>query len=327
MLRFLDRFYRDRRLLLAMPVIALLISIGFVMRQPRAYEATARVWVDASIQGDHPNPYITPADGGNLMLGETLRTRAFCAGVGSRSHLIPGPRPTHGPGAQAYEDLAYQALSTRVVLGTAGPNVITVTFRHENPTLAASTTQAVVDRFREEAVSRQAGHARETLNFYQKQVKTAQQELSSADARISDYLGTDLDQSLLNSYVGAGPPAAQPVSSTDVTLTALQRDDETLRKRTDELTQKLNQAQLDLTVAQQSTPNSLRLIDAPLAPQRPVSRTLPLLAAGLGGLAAGGLLSLLVLTALTAADSSLRYAAEVEPALGLRLVGTVPRVS
>jgi uncharacterized protein involved in exopolysaccharide biosynthesis len=131
----------------------------------------------------------------------------------------------------------------------------------------------------------------------------------------------------VNSYVGAGPPAAQPVSSTDVTLTALQRDDETLRKRTDELTQKLNQAQLDLTVAQQSTPNSLRLIDAPLAPQRPVSRTLPLLAAGLGGLAAGGLLSLLVLTALTAADSSLRYAAEVEPALGLRLVGTVPRVS
>jgi len=322
MLRYLDGFYRYRWRLLLITAVAFLISVGFVARQPRAYEATARVWVDAAIQGDHPNPYITPADGANLVLGELLRTSDFCAKVARKSRLVPGSVTGHSGGTQAYDELAFPAVGPRVVLGAAGPNVITVTFRHADPRLAAATTQAVVDVFKQEAVGRQAGQAKATVAFYQQQVKSAQAELASADSKLSDYLGTSFDLS----PAAAVPAAPDALGSSDVTLTALQRDDEALRKRSDDLTQKLNQAQLDLSIAQQATPASLRVIDRPVAPRGPVSRTLPLLAAGVGGLAAGGLLSLLVLTALTAADGSLRYAGEVEPALGLRLAGTVPAV-
>jgi hypothetical protein len=153
-------------------------------------------------------------------------------------------------------------------------------------------------------------------------VKSARDELARADGRIADYLGTSGDGSAASA--ATDPAGGSSVPATDVTLMGLQRDDDALRKRSDDLTQKLNQAQLDLTVAQQSAPNGYRVVDQPLVPSKAISRAKPLLIAGVGGLAAGALLSLLVLVALTAADSSLRYPGEVEAALGLRLVGTIP---
>jgi uncharacterized protein involved in exopolysaccharide biosynthesis len=327
MLRFLDCFYRDRRLLLAMIAIAVVLSVGVVVIQPRVYEATARAWVDASIQGDHPNPYITPADAGNQILGELLRTRAFCVKVGQRSTLLPPNPAGHRSTDRGAEDAVYQTLNAQTVLGTAGPNVVTVSFRNRDASLTASTTQAIIDVFKQEVLGGQAQRARATVGFYEQQVKTARDELSRADGRISDYLGTSLDSSGgLTASVTPDLSASALGSTTDVALMALQRDDDAARKRTDDLTLKLNQARLDLTMAQQSTPNGFRVIDAPMTPQRPVSRTKPLLAAGAGGLLAGVLISLLALTALTAVDRSLRYPSEVEPALGLQLVGAVPHV-
>jgi uncharacterized protein involved in exopolysaccharide biosynthesis len=327
MLRFLDCFYRDRVLLLAMTAVALILSIGVVAVQPRTYEATARVWVDQSIQGDHPNAYITPADAGNLILGEMLRTRDFCTKVGRRSHLLP-PAPGHRSPDRAAEDAVYATLTTAAVLGTAGPNIVTVTFRNRDASLTATTTQAIIDVFKQEILGGQAQRARATVAFYEQQVKSARGELSRADTRITDYVGASLDaaQGALGGSVTPDLSATTVGTTTDVTLMALQRDDDALRRRTDDLTQKLNQARLDLTMAQQSTPNGLRVIDSPITPQRPVSRTASLLAAGAGGLLAGVLLSLLALTALTAADRSLRYPGEVEAALGLQLVGAVPHV-
>jgi uncharacterized protein involved in exopolysaccharide biosynthesis len=322
MLRFLDCFYRHRRLLLAILVIPLVLSIGFVTTRHRAYEAVARVWVDASIQGSQPNPFITAADAGDKILGELLQTRAFCARVAARSGLVPGPTGGSGAADQTRGNLAYQALSTHVLLSAAGPNVIAVSFQHGDPRMAARTAQAVVDLFEEEVLSEQANSAQATVSFYQKQVSSARNDLARADTALSDYLSNNPDAAAAPSS-GA---SAQPGSAPDVTLMALQRDDDALRKQADDLTQKLNDAQLALTVVQQSTPNGFRLIDPPQVPQTPVSRSKPLIAAGVGGLVAGVLLSLGVLIALTAADTSLRYASEVEPALGLRLVGTIPEV-
>jgi uncharacterized protein involved in exopolysaccharide biosynthesis len=326
MVRFLDRFYRDRLLLLAMIALALVLSLGLAVAQPRAYESTARVWVDTSIQGDHPDAYITAADAGGRILGELLKTRDFCGKVLSRSRFVTTPgRPS---GAAACDDIAYLALSTGVVIGAAGPNVVTVSFRHRSPRMAASTTQAVIDLFKQEVLTGQAQRAQATVGFYEKQVSTARAALSRADARISDYLGTSADPTAGSLGAAAPDPgAAQGATPPDVGLLALQRDDDTLRKQTDDLSQKLNQARLDLTVIQQSTPYGFRVVDPPLAADRPVSRTKPLLMAGVGGLFAGLLLSALILTILTAADTSLRYPNEVEPVLGLRLAGTVPHIA
>jgi uncharacterized protein involved in exopolysaccharide biosynthesis len=322
MLRLLDRFYRDRLLLVAIVAIVLTLSIGVAASRPRSYEAVARVWVDTSIQGDHPTSYVTASEAGDLMLGELLRTRAFCLKVARRTQQTSGVAAAGQPD----EDQVYQTLSTQFLLSTAGPNVITVSFQDSDPRRAAGTTQAVVDLFKEQVVSGHADGARATVTFYQQQVKSARDELARADGRIADYLGTGSGDIAAPS-AATDPAGGSSGLATDVTLMGLQRDDDALRKRSDDLTQKLNQAQLDLNVAQQSAPNGYRVVDQPLVPRKAVSRSKPLLVAGVGGLAAGVMLSLLVLIALTAADSSLRYPGEVEAALGLRLVGTIPRLA
>jgi uncharacterized protein involved in exopolysaccharide biosynthesis len=328
MLRFLDSFYRARRRLLAMAAVTAILSIGFAVMQHRTYEVTARVWVDVSIQGDHPNPYITAADAGTQMLNELLRTRAFCTTVGRRSRLVTASGPGRAANDQTAGDVAYATLSS-ILLGTAGPNILTVTFRHNDPTMAAGVTKAVIDVFKEQVLSAQADRASASVAFYRQQVQGALDDLSRADGRISDYLGSSSDSSTapLGSAAAADPNAAQPGVTTDSTLLALQRDEASMRKRADDLTQRLSQAQLSLTVVQQSNPYGFRVVDPPLAPAKPLSRTRTLIAAAVGGVGAGALLSLLVLMALTAADSSLRYPAEVEPALNLRLVGTLPEMA
>jgi uncharacterized protein involved in exopolysaccharide biosynthesis len=321
MLRFLDRFYRVRLLLAAIGAIVLTLSIGFAVSRPRSYEAIARVWVDTSIQGDHATTYVTASEVGDLMLGELLQTRAFCLKVARRSQQASGVTAAGQPD----DDQVYQTLSTHFLLSTAGPNVITVSFADGDPRRAAATTQAVVDLFKEQVLGNQADGARATVTFYQQQVKSARDDLARADGRIADYLGGSGDVSAASGYAATNTTGGSSGATTDVTLMGLQRDDDALRKQTDDLVQKLNQAQLDLNVAQQSAPNGYRVVDQPIVPRKAVSRTKPLLIAGVGGLGAGALLSLLVLIALTGSDSSLRYSGEVEAALGLRLVGTIPR--
>jgi uncharacterized protein involved in exopolysaccharide biosynthesis len=329
MLRFVDRFYRDRALLLAIAGLALVVSLGVVLAQPRLYESTARVWVDATIEGDHPNSYVSPSDVGTQILGELLKTRSFALRVGDRSRLSRDVSLPGGTG-QDRGDAVLQLLTRSVVVTAPGPNVIGVAVRHRDRDLAAGTAQAIVDLFREQVLGSQVERATATVAFYQRQVAAAQADLAAADSRINDYVAS--------SPLPAAPlpaPAipvvdastSQPAVPQDVTLMALQRQDDAARKRSDDLAAKLDQARLDLTVLQQSSPTGLRLVDRPIPPRTPVSRMKPLVVAGAGGLAAGVLLSFLALTALTAADTSLRFAGEVEPALGLRLAGTVPHIA
>jgi uncharacterized protein involved in exopolysaccharide biosynthesis len=330
MLRYLDRFYRDRVLLLAIAALALVMSVGVVLAQPRVYESTARVWVDTTIEGDHPNSYVSPSDVGSQILGELLKTRSFAMRVGDRSGLGHEVTVPHGTG-QDRGDAELQVLTRSVVVTAAGPNVIGVAVRDRDRGVAAATAQAIVELFRDEVLGSQVRSATATVTFYERQVTSAQADLAAADARINDYVASSPLPAASLPAPAAAPvddsTSSQPEIPQDVTLMALQRQDDAARKRSDDLAAKLDQARLDLTVLQQSSPTGFQLVDRPIPPRTPVSRMKPLLVAGGGGLAAGVLLSFLALTALTAADTSLRFAAEVEPALGLRLAGTVPQIA
>ncbi len=314
MLRFLERFYRDRLLLVALSAIVLTLSLGFFASRPRMYESTGRVWVDAASQGDHQNSHLTPAETAGQTLTEFLHTRAFCLKVAQRR---AGSRAGATP---IDEDRAFETLGAGTVIGAAGTNVVTIAYRDESPQTAGATARGLIDVYREEVLNEQTQRARTSVTFYEELVRSARADLARADGRISDYLG-------VSQVLGA--PATTPGSdpgAPDVNLMVLQRDDDALHKRMDDLTQKLNTARLDLTVAQQASPQGLRVVDAPPVPRKALSRTKPLLMAGAGGVAAGGAISLMVLVLLVAVDGSLLHADEVEGALGLRLVGVVPHI-
>jgi uncharacterized protein involved in exopolysaccharide biosynthesis len=329
MLRYLDCLYRHRWLLLLMLALPFVLSLGVVARQARTYEATARLWVDASIEGDQVNYYLTPADVGSQTLNELLRTRAFCARVGRGSGLSTDLAAGHSLSDRTLDDLLFQTLSLQAGASVGGPNVVVVSFGYGKPEVAASTAQALVDAFKQEVLGGHVERVKSSVAFYQDQARKAQAELVDADRKLSDYLLGSAD----NALAAPGPlTAAPPREATagdppDPALAVLRREDDAARAHSDDLTKKFDQARLDLTMAQQSEPSGAKLIDRPLTPRDAVSKRKSLLAAALGGVVAGLLLTLLTLTVLTATDSSLRYAHEVEPAVGLRLVGSVPRIS
>ena len=70
--------------------------------------------------------------------------------------------------------------------------------------------------------------------------------------------------------------------------------------------------------------SGFRILDPPTTPAQPLSRLPDLLRAVVGGGLVGLLVAACGLVALTAADSSVRRAAEIRQALGLRVVGEIP---
>jgi uncharacterized protein involved in exopolysaccharide biosynthesis len=220
----------------------------------------------------------------------------------------------------------------------AGPNVVAVAFRYPDPKLAAAVTTAIVDEFKQEVLGGQVEHAKAAASFYRSQVDGVQKELSSADAKVADYLavhpddipppvtGSDTSPLALDPLAPSTGSNMSSSAPTDVDLLQLRREAGEVRKRHDALVEKMDKAQLDVAVAQQSTPNGVRSLDKPLIPNHPVPRLNQLIAATIGGLVAGMLLSLLALLALTSLDTSLRYAREVEALVGLRLAGSVPYI-
>jgi uncharacterized protein involved in exopolysaccharide biosynthesis len=333
MLRFLDCFYRHRRLMLAILAIPFVLGVGFILTHPRDYEATARVWVDESIENGRIQQYVTPAQVGTELTLELVRTRAFCLKTAARSRLGDDlvMRNGHSLTPQARDDLIYKTIGSQLTVIAGGPNVVDISFQYLNPQVAAGTAQAIVDLFREDVLGRQVEQARATVRFYQDQVQTARKDLSVQDARVADYQASHPDAASTGSP--ADPTSTDPVAAAlpgstsppaDVALVQLQHDDTAAQRRVDDLVTKQDKSQLDLAMAQQATPYGVRAIDRPLVPNVPVPRLKLLLTAGLGALAAGPLLCLLSLIALTAADSSVRYGSEVEPALSLRLAGAVP---
>jgi uncharacterized protein involved in exopolysaccharide biosynthesis len=196
----------------------------------------------------------------------------------------------------------------------SGPNIVTVTVQYADPAVAAATAQGIIDQYVDEVLGGQRSEAKAAVDFYSGQVAGARTELSAADTKVLNYLD-------------AHPEQRAPTAIPDVSLTQLKLDDDQARQRYQSLQTKLDDAELQSAIADQSTPNGFRLIDPPLIPQQPVSRLKLLLEGGGVGLLAGLMLSIVGLVGLTLADTSIRNAEDVELRTGLRLAGVVPRVA
>ena len=340
MLRYLEAFYRYRLLIAAPLVIALMAGAGIVMIQPRTYEASTKIWVDATFLGQRTtdNAYITPAEAQSAVLLELLKTRSFAIKAGARfdlagelidedihaapdlraraAALLKGhlqPPPPSEPTQRLLDDQSYTLISQHTKVVVSGPNVITVSFDHHDRGLAARAAQAITDQFLIEVLSGQQAQAKAATTFYGGQLKGAQATLAATDGKIYDYLSSHADQRA---------PNAVP----DVALTALRRDDDDARQRYYALLTKMDDAQLQAAIAAQATPNGYRIIDNAQVPSSPLSAVKIYLASVGATLVAGLLLSLLALLALAAGDTSLRRPEEVEKWLGLQLAGVVPEL-
>jgi uncharacterized protein involved in exopolysaccharide biosynthesis len=306
MVRYLEAFYRHRILLLAPIVLAVAASLGWTVAQPRLYEATARIWVDASStptgQSASWNQYTAPSDAQAAVIKELLQTTSFSAKVGRRGPLaqylenspnayngtlstITGPLyslgSTPGPASTDQMDgMLASTLSNRANVIPVGPQVLSITFDAPNPVVAAGTARAIVDEFFDEMRALRNAAAQSTVDFYAAQVK------NEPKPSPNDALG---------------------------------------QQRYASLQDKLDAARLDLAAQTQPGAGGFRLIDAPAVPSQAKGLRKALLFAGIAGLVIGVSLALLALMLLTWSDTSLQMPEEVEKSLGRRVIGVVPR--
>jgi uncharacterized protein involved in exopolysaccharide biosynthesis len=339
MIRYLETFYRHRLILVAPVALVLLISVSVVYFQPRAYDATAKLWVDKDLLGTTAvdTSFTAPADTQVAVLQELLKTRSFAVKVAAKgplvatllsrraaaandpvsqlSNAVQGRSTSNGPlTPEQQDDLVFSTISVAATAVSSGPNIITVTFRDADPDVAAAVAQGIVDQFIVELLSDQRAQATTAADFYTGQVKTAAVDLSAKDAAVYNYLSAHPEQQLATAIP-------------DLTVSQLRRDDDLARTRYESMLAKLDSANLQAQLANDPTPSGLRVIDPALSPRKPVSRTTQLIEAGGAGLISGLGLMLLCLVVLTLADTSLRHSAEVETMTGLTVAGDIPQAA
>jgi uncharacterized protein involved in exopolysaccharide biosynthesis len=294
-------FLRHRRLLLAPIVITVFLALWTAAGSPKAYESAASLWIDnpAPLPSSltETNPTIRPpAEQQQLLLDELLKTRDFKLTVGHTAplarHLAENPSAGWGPmallsrlrGGPPLDARVLAALSPKRFTSTvAGPQVLQLSYRGPTPTVAAETLKALIGEFDRRRARLGVQRGESTLAYYKAQAAAASKAVVDARAGVDDYL---------RSHPG--------VSASDPHLGANRRAEQAAGRELAQATAKLNQVSSDLRELSTSEAG-VRVIDAPRVPDGPMSGKKLLLLAAVGGLFAGGLISLLGLIALTPA--------------------------
>jgi uncharacterized protein involved in exopolysaccharide biosynthesis len=289
---------------------------------------------DQSVDNTAPSGvYIPPADQGSEKLKELLKTRAFSARVGRlgplAADLIAGSTtsgdllskilktvrgtPDAAGNPAVLDDVMLDTLNRKTIISSVGPQVVSISFDYPKPAVAAGTLQALIDQFGAELVSTRKGAAQSAITFYKQQVDAQASQLASADAKVF-------------SYLQAHPAQRAPGALEDVALTSLKQTDDLARERYRDLLLKYDQAQVDAAAVNQPGAGGFQVVDTPTVPYRAKGSVKSLVLAAVAGLAAGVVLMLAGLMALTGSDTSARRSEEIEHQLGQRVAGTIPRL-
>lgn len=340
MQKYLETFFRHRRSLVAPVVVALVISVGFVILQPRSYDASARVWFQSTAiagtdSASQANAYLNPSDVALGVLNELLSTRTFCVNIGHRGPLadylsshLPAPDPLtagnslidklRGGGntsaaarQQILDDTVVSILQKQVTFVATGPQIVTIDFTYTNPYIAQGTLAVLLDEFRDQMVTAQRVQNEQQIASTNQQVADQQKAVTTADAAVARYLALHPELRV------AQPPP-------DATYAGLQQVADQAHQQAAQLAQQRDAAQIQQGLLNQGTTSLFRVIDPARLPDRPVSFSKTLLTGVGGGLAVGLFLALVTLVVLVFSDHTARTAGDVERALGVKVVGVVP---
>jgi hypothetical protein len=190
------------------------------------------------------------------------------------------------------------SLTPKQVTSTvAGPQVLQLSYHGPTPAVAAKTLEALIDEFRGNLTEFGRARGESAVEYYQERVNAASRAVEDARSRAAAYRDEH-----------PGVPESDPH------LRALLRADRTARRDLAAATASLNEVQSDVKRPGIGVASEITVIDAPKPPTGPVSGKKMLIIALIGGLFAGGLVSLLGVIALTPSRPS-GWNAQPQPAL------------
>jgi uncharacterized protein involved in exopolysaccharide biosynthesis len=303
MKRYIQTFLRHKVLLIAPIVVALVAGLGLVMKQPKKFVATGTLWADAPVPNDS-TVFSGGSDGGpaaqqQAVLAELLHTHDFLSKVANRV-ASPAGGPSH---PVTVSDAKLASMEKTISVSTIGPQVLSVTAHGATPTETAGTANAVIQEFMSEMSATQQARARELADYYKQQADAAGKAITASQSQLASYL---------QSHPGASndPTAAQLAGTVGVAQQQYSQAQD-------------NYSKASLALSHASDSSQLRVIDKPVAPSAPASSKKKIVFAGIGGLVAGSVISLLILMVLVATDTSARDEGDIENQLGLDVVGSV----
>jgi uncharacterized protein involved in exopolysaccharide biosynthesis len=300
------RTFRRHKLLIILPVVlALVIGVGYEYSSPGHYQASGTLWADEPVPNSSslfsqtpPNP--SPASQAASVLSELLATDQFLAKVGPRSpwaaYLRQHPDALH---------TVFASLQKNTSVGALGPQVVGVTYQSTDAATTAPMVRAIMDAFVAQLVTLQKSRDQQQINYDKQNLQSAATALSSA-------------QDQLRQYLFAHPQA--PGATVDPTVTQLSGNVAQAQTLYGSAVSNLNSSQLGLSSVADSS--QLHVIDAPSAAASQ-GRKKKLAYAGIGGLFAGLVIAILLLSWLVSKDTSPWNAEDVEDELGLTVVGSI----
>jgi uncharacterized protein involved in exopolysaccharide biosynthesis len=328
-MRFLETFYRHRLLAIVPIVIGVLVAAGYQMTQPGSYTSTTSLWVDASVpgQGTNTTAGIDPSTLQEYAIQELLTTRSFAIAVGTSGPLgaylsshpyaeatglaaIPGLSSLFGSTKGSLDDQIATYLPAMIGFVDAGPQVLNIIATAPDPAVAAGTAKALIAQYASQVAAAQTATDQTAVTYYGEQVAQAQVTLQQAQQALSTYLAAHPT----TSTVGVGDATATELNQ------ALSLDTTTYQSVLG------NYQQAQLTLANVGSQVGFRVLDAATASGVATSSKKKLLEVGIAGLVVGLLVSVLILTALTAMDRTARRAEDIKRTLGLEVAASIGSV-
>jgi uncharacterized protein involved in exopolysaccharide biosynthesis len=308
MKRYLRTFRRHKLLVIAPLVLALLVGVGYELTSPRQYLAQGTLWADTPVPDgstvlSQSPPSQSPAAQQASILSELLGTDHFLADIGQRSPWAAYLR--QHPSALSS---VFASLRKQTTVSVLGPQVISVAYQSKDKATTAPMAKAIINAFVAELMSLQRTRDQQQIAYDKQTLQTALASLNSQQQQLSQYLAAHPQQ--------AG-------ATVDPTVTQLSGNVATAEQLYGSAVSNYNSAELSLSSAKDSS--QLHVIDQPGAAFAQAHKK-TIIYAGVGGLFAGGVISMLLLSYLVSRDTAPWDAEDVENELGLTVVGSVEQL-
>lgn len=320
----LETLFRHKLLLFLPPIlIPLIVGPVALLRAPSYYETWTGIWVDRPTYityVDEWNRYNTPAQNQSARLAELLRTRAFLIDVANQTALAPLLGSARG------EEQVQQFIGRGLALAPNGNNLLTLRFRAPTPQLSFQIVNALVNAFKEKAISDRVTQASLAISFYEGRLQTAEEELATANEALRRYVASSPRLTGLDAGRG-GAGATQlsvPLSAVDPELTEMMRRVDLEQSNMARTRTTLEQARLDAAASLEGQELGFQIVDPPRVPDRPTRERRKALIYPIAGLVVGLGLSTTLLVLLVAGDRTIRSESELAPLA--RMLGVVPRL-
>jgi capsular polysaccharide biosynthesis protein len=314
MTKAIEILFRHRLRLLLLLMLPTLLGLAISWKLPRQYQASAGLWALHRYEilgatGPESDLTSTPAETQATTLTELLASRSFALTVAYATDL-PQTIGVAGSDTVTLQDALYTEISTHVQVSPVGYNLFEITYSNTNPVVAMQVVKSVVFHYGTQSTSQSTAEGEQLLISYQSQLLTAQQAANSATKTASQYLQlhqltpaeaqVDPQYQLLNANANQALAALSNIQNNITTI---------------------NQQLATLSAGSAGLYN---VMDPPIVPSRPESRTKTLLFGAGGGLAAGLLAAVLYFLILSRLDQSVYTLVDVPEVTSYPVLVQVP---